>query len=94
MDQPPLLFRCGDSGNFPGNRLPVILYKGVLRLPILFKAFYIKKRFARNRWTNAWNGGVFTYSHYHSATHEVLGFFEGSTTPKIWARVLNLQEDN
>jgi uncharacterized protein YjlB len=80
MAQHPLLFHCSDNGDFPGNRVPVILYKNVLRLPILFKAFYIKRTFSRHGWTNAWNSGIFTYSHYHSTTHEVLGFFRGKTT--------------
>ena len=75
----PTLFYCGDDAQFPGNRLPVILYRQALRLPPLFKALYIKRLFARNGWSNAWNSGVFTYSHYHSTTHEVLGFFRGST---------------
>jgi uncharacterized protein YjlB len=80
---PPILFHCSKNTQFPNSRLPVILYKEALQLPFLFKAFYIKKLFARQEWTNAWNSGVFTYSHYHSTSHEVLGFFRGNTTIQL-----------
>lgn len=79
----PILYRCRNSGDFPGNRLPIVLYKNALSIPFLFKARYVKRQFAKHGWTNAWNSGVFTYSHYHSTTHEVLGFFGGSTTLQL-----------
>jgi uncharacterized protein YjlB len=76
-DGNPFLFQCGDTGRYPGNDLPVILYKGVLNLPLWLKSWYIKRLFRRNGWTNVWSGGVFTYAHYHSTAHEVLGFYKG-----------------
>lgn len=80
MTSHPTLFYCGDDAEFPGNSLPVILYRNALHLPPIFKALYIRRLFASHDWSNSWNSGVFTYSHYHSITHEVLGFFRGSTT--------------
>ncbi len=79
MHEEPILFYCPDTGVFPNSHLPVILYRQVLDLPLVMKARYIKRLFASHQWTNAWNSGVFTYDHYHSITHEVLGFFKGST---------------
>jgi uncharacterized protein YjlB len=68
-----------DDGVYPNSDLPVLLYKKVLTLPPLFPAAYIKRLFAKNKWSNAWNYGIFEYDHYHSITHEVLGFFKGET---------------
>lgn len=36
--------------------------------------------FGENGWTNNWRAGIFTYSHYHSTTHEVLGVVKGKAT--------------
>lgn len=64
---------------FPNSELPVILYKGILQVPSILPEFYIKKLFRKNGWYNSWNAGIFTYNHYHSITHEVLGFYKGET---------------
>lgn len=77
---PPILLRCSDNGDFPGNRLPVIHYKQALRLPLFFKGRFVKRLFAHHQWSNAWKSGIFTYSHYHSTSHEVLGFISGRTS--------------
>jgi uncharacterized protein YjlB len=79
MIQEPLLIYLKDTGEFPNSRLPAVVYRQVFRLPVLFKGRHVRKIFARNRWTNAWDSGVFTYHHYHSTSHEVLGFYKGST---------------
>jgi uncharacterized protein YjlB len=81
--QEPVLLFSKETGEFPNSPLPVVVYRHATHLPILFKARYLKRMFARNRWTNAWNSGIFTHHHYHSTTHEVLGFFKGGTTLQI-----------
>ena len=68
-----------DDGKFPNNSLPVLLYKGALKLPLLFSAGYVKNLFRKNGWTNAWDSGIFRYHHYHSNTHEALGIYKGRT---------------
>ena len=78
--QHPLLFFCKANAEFPNSPLPVILYRQALHLPFFFKASYVRKLFVKHHWANSWNGGVFTYDHYHSTTDEVLGFYKGSTT--------------
>ena len=68
-----------DNGGFPNRRLPVLLYKRAFDLPILFKGRFVKKLFAKHRWTNHWRNGVYTYHHYHSNTHEVMAVIKGAT---------------
>ena len=72
-----------DDGVFPNSRLPVVLYRNVLKLPDFFPALAIKKLFESHNWTNSWKDGIFTYHHYHSMTHEVLGFYKGKTTLQL-----------
>ena len=39
----------------------------------------MRKLFQQNNWSNNWKQGIFTYHHYHSTTHEVLGICKGET---------------
>jgi len=39
--------------------------------------------FERNGWTNSWDAGIFTYHHYHSVTHEVLGIYTGKARVQL-----------
>lgn len=68
-----------DNGTFPNSVLPVLHYKGVLELPVVFPAKYVKNIFRKNNWTNNWRNGIYTFHHYHSVTHEVFGVCKGET---------------
>src|SRR6185312_3841358 len=68
-----------DDGRFPNSKLPALLYKGILKIPFLFPATYVRNLFRKNNWSNAWDFGIFEYHHYHSTTHEVLGVYNGKT---------------
>jgi uncharacterized protein YjlB len=72
-----------DDGIFPNSKLPVLLYKKVLDLPPLFPASYVENLFKSHLWHNSWKSGIFTYHHYHSITHEVLGFYKGETKMQV-----------
>lgn len=72
-----------DDGVFPNSILPVLLYKGILDLPIILPSNYITKLFKQNNWSNSWKNGIFEYHHYHSVTHEVLGVYKGVTTLQL-----------
>lgn len=72
-----------DDGRFPNSPLPVLIYKGVLDLPLLFPATHLSKLFEKNGWSNSWDAGIFQYHHYHSVTHEALGIYSGSTTLQL-----------
>jgi uncharacterized protein YjlB len=68
-----------DDGVFPNSSLPILFYASVLKLPKLFPAVGVKKLFQNNGWKNNWTQGIYTYHHYHSVTHEVLGVCKGET---------------
>jgi uncharacterized protein YjlB len=76
-------FSLQDNGVFPNSRLPALLYKGVLDIPLLFPATYVAHLFENNGWSNSWDAGIFEYHHYHSITHEVLGIYSGKTTIQL-----------
>lgn len=76
--QTPLQYHVTGNGIFPNSYLPVLLYKNTF--PISGDASdAISQTFAKNNWKNNWTGGVYTYHHYHSITHEVLGVYKGET---------------
>src|SRR4051812_2685667 len=68
-----------DNGVFPNNNLlPVILYKGILDLPLFSPAQKVRNLFHENNWKNSWVDGIYDYHHYHSNTHEALGIIKGN----------------
>jgi uncharacterized protein YjlB len=70
-------YRFEDDGVFPNGRYPALIYRGALDLNAdLARGF--ETLFQRNGWTDAWRDGLFTFHHYHSTAHEVLGIYRGS----------------
>lgn len=68
-----------DDGTYPNNEaLPLLVYQGVLKLPAQDPAATIEALFASNGWGNSWRNGIYSYHHYHSTAHEVLGVYSGS----------------
>lgn len=72
--------KLADDGIFPNSPLPVLFYKGVLAITSVFPAVHVQNLFEGHHWTNSWDSGLYTYHHYHSVTHEVLGVYSGKTT--------------
>ena len=65
-----------DDGRIPNNPdLPLLIYPGAFAE---FGSEEIARRFQTNHWQGCWVNGVFSYHHYHSTAHEVLGCFRGS----------------
>ena len=46
-------------------------------------ASIFEERFAENDWTNSWRDGVYSFPHYHSTSHEVLGVYSGAATLRL-----------
>ena len=69
--------RCtfDDAGGIPNSRLPVIVYRHVDRAR---QAHACEELFAGNGWFGGWVDGIFSFHHFHSTAHEVLGIVAGS----------------
>ena len=72
MIEPETYIFRGD-GRFPNSELPLLVYSGAL--PADPSA--IERAFAAHDWSNSWRNGVFSYHHFHSIAHEVLGIAAG-----------------
>ena len=66
--------------SIPNNKLPLLIYQGAVKLVPRDSAPVFEELFAANHWTGGWRDGIYTYHHYHSTTHEVLGVYSGSAT--------------
>ena len=83
----PQLFRFRDDGETPNNRLPLVVYRGALNLDEAFDpAAVFEETFARRGWRQSWRDGIYDFLHFHSATHEVLGFARGKVTIEFGGR--------
>ncbi|MEK5447232.1 cupin domain-containing protein [Paenibacillus sp. FSL R7-0331] len=73
-------FILPQDGLLPNNPvLPVIVYKAVLRE----NPEDTEQIFNDNGWLNSWVSGVFSYHHYHSNAHEVLGVMSGTASLQL-----------
>jgi uncharacterized protein YjlB len=72
-----------DDGIFPNSVLPLLLYERALITEAKDPASFVEQRFAENNWTNSWRDGVYTFPHYHSTSHEVLGVYSGAATLRL-----------
>jgi uncharacterized protein YjlB len=75
-----------DDGRLPNSRLPVILYRGAVEPDAQDPAAAFERRFAANDWTNSWRNGVYSFHHYHSTSHEVLGVARAGAVLRLGGR--------
>jgi uncharacterized protein YjlB len=73
----PDQFHFEDDGIFPNSSLPLLVYRQVFSADDKELASIFEKRFAANNWINSWRNGVYSFPHYHSSSHELLGVFGG-----------------
>lgn len=69
--------RFADDGVIPNNRLPLLIYTDAIPVTECSPEA-VEALFDRNGWPPRWRASVFTYHHYHSTAHEVLGVASGS----------------
>jgi uncharacterized protein YjlB len=79
----PEQFSFKDDGIFPNSVLPLLLYRQAFTTEAGDRASVIEQRFGENDWTNSWRNGVYSFAHYHSTTHEVLGVYSGTATLRL-----------
>jgi uncharacterized protein YjlB len=68
------------NGWMPNSTLPVLIYRNAL--PVTANnadalADTMEHLFTANGWPPQWRNGVYSFHHYHSTAHEVLGFAGG-----------------
>lgn len=62
----------------PNNpRLPVLVYPGAIAVRDGDAAALIEETFRTNGWPPQWRYGIYSYHHYHTEGHEVLGVASG-----------------
>ncbi|TPG77989.1 cupin [Pseudomonas mandelii] len=62
----------------PNNpRLPVLVYPNAIAVQGSDPAALFEKIFSANGWPPQWRYGVYSYHHYHTEGHEVLGIASG-----------------
>jgi uncharacterized protein YjlB len=73
----PQTFNFDDDGAIPNSPLPVLRYQGV---PEASDAARFERLLAQHGWLGAWRNGIYSFHHFHSIAHEVLGVVAGSGT--------------
>lgn len=67
-----------DDGTYPNNnKLRLIVYLQAFCTIPDFSPEAIENVFCHNNWVNSWRNGLYTFHHYHSTAHEVLGIYSG-----------------
>ena len=69
--------RFAADGEIPNNTLPLLVYPGTVDVSGADPAAAFERVFAGNGWGGSWRNGIFSYPHYHSTAHEVLGIARG-----------------
>ncbi len=72
-----------DDGIFPNSPLPLLFYRQAITPVAKDPASIFEERFAENDWTNSWQNGIYSFPHYHSTSHEVLGVYSGIATLRL-----------
>jgi uncharacterized protein YjlB len=79
----PEQFTFKDDGVYPGSVLPLLLYRATLPTDAEDPASIFERVFTQNDWCNSWRNGVYSFAHYHSTSHEVLGVYHGSAKMRL-----------
>jgi uncharacterized protein YjlB len=74
----PEEFIFNDDGKIPNSKYSLLIYHGAFTEKGNKAAEWLEDVFSQHNWTNSWRWGVYSYHHYHSNTHEVLGVYSGN----------------
>jgi uncharacterized protein YjlB len=66
-----------DDGVIPNNKYPLLVYHNAFSSKDEKGAKWLEQKFLSNNWSNSWRNGIFSFQHYHSIAHEVLGIYSG-----------------
>ena len=67
-----------DDGRIPNSALPVLVYRGAVEREA--DAAVHERLFAGHGWLGSWRDGIFSFHHFHSTAHEVLGIAQGEAS--------------
>ncbi|QPC81287.1 cupin domain-containing protein [Phototrophicus methaneseepsis] len=71
-------FTFTDDGKIPNNPdLPLVVYRQALS-ESSDHVDACQRLFSKHNWRGIWVNGIYSYHHYHSTSHEVLGIVEGN----------------
>ena len=77
-----------DDGTIPNHpTYPMLVYKGAFADVSGDRAIAIENAFHQNGWGNSWRNGIYSFPHFHSNAHEVLGIASGSATVRFGGEV-------
>jgi uncharacterized protein YjlB len=68
-------FEADDT--IPNNRFPLLVYQDAFHKRGEEGATWLEKHFNSNNWSNSWRSNIYSFQHYHSNVHEVLGCYKG-----------------
>jgi uncharacterized protein YjlB len=78
-----LALELRDDGIFPNRRLPLFFYSEAISISKNDPDAVFEEIFESNGWGGTWRNGIYTYHHYHSTAHEVLGIYRGSARVQL-----------
>ena len=88
----PVAMRFGDDGLVPNNpTLPLLVYRRAIDVSgQKDPAARIERIFARNGWDDSWRDGIYSFTHFHSMIHEVLGVAAGRARVRFGGKVIQI----
>ena len=72
-----------DDGKIPNSTLPLLIYRSAVEVSGEDPAAVFEKLFTKHGWQGTWRNGIYTYHHYHSTAHEVLGVYAGEAKVQL-----------
>lgn len=77
-------YLLADDGTIPNNsKLPLLVYHRAVSLSSEDPAAVFEDLFHAHGWTSSWRNGIFSFHHFHSTAHEVLGIYAGTASVRL-----------